>query len=172
MRFARHKARTRTEAQVAASRLPSFHFQTRTRTVIGRPYRGANSVSLVPARIALQGGETREHRCDRRLTVFPSFGLAICPCPSQEESTSGLWPLHFRGPRDQNPANFRTGEPRYASSPSAFFAHTGRRVLAEPSKDNKKQGSGQFFFGENGPVTVGNNWPQIKERCSSPRFGR
>ena len=99
MLLARSEARTRTEAQVTASRLPSFHYQTRTRTVIGRPYRGANSVSLVPARIALQGGVTREHRCDRRLTVFPSLGLAMCPCPSQEESSSGLWPPNYRGPR-------------------------------------------------------------------------
>jgi hypothetical protein len=64
---------------IAASRLPSFQSQTRTVTVVERfpVLTGkANSVSPVPARIALQGGE----RADTD---------AICPCPLQEKSDSG-----------------------------------------------------------------------------------
>ncbi len=62
--------------QFAASRLPSFQSQTRTGTVAGRfpVFTGkADSVSPIPARIALQGGERANSD-------------AICPCPSQEKS--------------------------------------------------------------------------------------
>jgi hypothetical protein len=69
---------------VAASRLPSFQSQTRNGTVAGRfsiLLKKANSVSPLPARIALQGGKR-------------AGADAICPCPPQDESNFGN--LHGR----------------------------------------------------------------------------
>jgi len=109
--------------------------------VVFAPYAGkANSVSPVPARIALQGGETREHRCEIPLPRLSFTRGAMCPCPSQEKSCfRTLAALAPRGPQDLTLPSLLTGTSRYAP-PST---HTERRVLAEPFKDNKKQGSGQ-----------------------------
>ena len=130
----------RTEAHIAASRLPSFHFQTRTRTVIGRPqirsqFRFASSGSHSPPR-------WRNARAPMRsfaFPVFPSPGSAKCPYPSQEKSFKGLRPPQFPRPSGTR-ITLLSGLP--VTRPS--LTHTNRRVLAEPSKDNKKKGHGQF----------------------------
>ncbi len=60
--------------QVAASRLSSFHSQTRTATVIGRPSKtGANSVSSIPARIAPPRWGTRGPPMQVLLRMFPAL---------------------------------------------------------------------------------------------------
>jgi hypothetical protein len=157
------KARTRTEAPVAASRLPSFHYQTRTGTVIGRPYCGANSVSPVPARIALQGGETREHRCDLSPSRLSITRVGNVSLPLTRKELKGLRLPHFPQPPGisdryccRNPVT------------CLVLKHTERHVLAEPSKDNKKQGSGQFFFARG----ARNSWRRCNgyDQVATPQF--
>jgi hypothetical protein len=70
----------------------------------------------------------------------------MCPCPSQEESYLGLWPLLLIAASGFCPRhNNRPGIP-VTRLP---LAHTDRRVLAEPYKDNKKPGQGQFLLRQN-----------------------
>ena len=100
---------------VAASRLPSFHFQTRTRTVAGRfpcvPWKGqlrfAGPGSHSPPR-----WRTREHRCDLPL-----------PSARRERFRGPAWPAHYIRP--------------WVSLPLPVF--TGRATLTLPPQDTRTE---------------------------------
>ena len=113
-------ARTRTEAQIAASRLPSFQLQTRTRTVAGRPQlrsqlRFAGSGSHSPPR-------WRNARAPMRSIAFPSFlhpGGRCVPALRKMRAISGLRPLRFVRPSGKEPDHDFAGISRHASSVKA-----------------------------------------------------
>jgi len=87
----------------------------------------ANSVSPIPARIALQGGE----RADSD---------AICPCPPQEESDlQDLYGRQNAPDLEKQPAK----TPGKVSCTPLPLQGTAPSVLAEPFNNNKKAGQGQ-----------------------------
>src|SRR5580700_5993811 len=64
----------------------------------------------------------------------------MCPCPSQEESDSGTVATLAAVASGTDPRQTCLPGPPVTRLP---LAHTDRRVLAEPYKDNKKPGWGQ-----------------------------
>src|ERR1700739_13831 len=95
----------------------------------------ANSVSPVPARIALQGGETREHRCDISLPRLSFTRSERCvPALRKRRAIRGLWPLSLLAAPGTDPRQTCLPGSPVTRHP---LAHTDRRVLAEPFKDNK-----------------------------------
>jgi len=121
---------------VGASRLSSFQSQTRTGTVAGR-FTGlappkADSVSPLPACIALQGGETRRRRCDVSL-----------PSTRRRHLREPCWLGPLQPGLGINPS--QTHWPDY---PYAIRAQTHEfRVLAEPFNNNKICTAGQRIVG-------------------------
>ena len=139
--------RTRTEALLLLLRVcPRSYSRREPRrwSVVFALYAGkANSVSPVPARIAPQGGETREHRCD--FTASASFlhrenDLSLPFARGERFGDFGrLYHRRLRVPALAKLAG-------RASRTHPPLRHTERCVLAEPFNNIKKQGWGQFFF--------------------------
>jgi hypothetical protein len=164
MLLARPKARTRTEAQVAASRLPSFHFQTRTRTVIGRPllrsqFRFASSGSHSPPR--WRNARAPMRSSPSRLS-FVRLGDMSLPFARGELFRTSATQLLRPSGKIQRILLPKSPVTRPSS------AHTERRVLAEPSKDNKIQGWGQFFFVNSALVQL-RSLPALSRLCDKFR---
>lgn len=133
----------------AASRLSSFQSQTRTGTVAGRftgftPQK-ADSVSPFPARIALQGEETRGRRCDVSL---PSARRRPVTGPARPTTLPGLRTNYPNSPGEL--AGTRLDDTRQTRS-------------CEPFYNNKILGVGQrirLWKGWFGGVFEENSWPR------------
>ena len=128
--------------QFAASRLPSYQSQTKTRTVTVRfPKSGkVDSVSVVSACIILQGGGGRRRRSDKSR-------------PHKKRAISGLvWEarLYQAGSKPKRFLNYRP--PNWLKLPGMRTAlqsfrlqHAVHPALVEPSKDTKNRLGGQWF---------------------------
>jgi hypothetical protein len=101
----------------------------------------ASSVSPIPARIALQGGE-RASADAIDLSTPPTktrrWGPRL-PFARKEQFLGSAWPANFARPWDQP----RQLQPDRAFPTPPLSRHTNRGVLAEPSNNNKKSGWGQ-----------------------------
>jgi hypothetical protein len=139
----------RTEALVAASRLPSTRSQTRTATVAVRPLRRGQLRFAVPARIALPGGErasTVAIQSDRspppelvHPVGFP-WDLSFYPCPRQEESSGPLRRAEPSAPP------ILTARARLSDPAAHHPVETHQKGCScEPFENNKKAGWGQRF---------------------------
>jgi hypothetical protein len=123
--------------QVAASRLSSFHSQTRTGTVIGRPPRkpilaGSQLRFPLPARIAPPRWGTRGLRCECSL-----------PSARRERFRELVWPADFTWPwkslRLSWPTPIRASPNLPGEFPDSARVHTHlRQRSCEPFKDIKK----------------------------------
>ena len=129
--------------QFAASRLPSYQSQTKTRTVIVRlPIQAkVNSVSIVPACIILQGGGARRHRSDKS---HPHKKRAISGLIW--EARSYLNRIHSQRVA-QLPASYkRTKLPGMRTAPQGLRVQRATHpALVEPSNDTKNPPRGQHI---------------------------
>ena len=101
----------------------------------------ANSVSPIPARIALQGGERAS--ADAIYLSTPStktcrWGPRL-PFARKEQFPGSVWPANCAWHWDQ----LRQLQPDRAFRTPPLSRHTNRGVLAEPFNNSKKSGWGQ-----------------------------
>lgn len=97
-----------------------------------------NSVSPVPARIALQGGETRGRRSDYQQSSG-NLANSACPCPQQDKGEFGTC---LARPTAPGPGSLAANR-RVAPSTPHRLSHGKRGSLANPIHNIKKPGRGQ-----------------------------